>query len=257
VPTAYFRFYAELNAFLSPPHRQRLFDVECARDASAKHMIEALGVPHTQVELILANGTPVDFSYRLRSGDWLSVYPYFSSPAIAPVPGSLRSRSDLTDLRFIADSHLGKLARDLRMLGFDVLYRNDFSDAEIAAVAAGEGRVVLTRDRDLLIRKSIARGCYLHATAVEDQLREVIRRYRLNGKGRPLTRCLRCNRLLEEVDKAAVERRLPQRSAASSERFFVCGACDKVYWEGSHTARMRARVLDLLDKAYTSPHHKK
>lgn len=149
--TAQFRFYAELNDILAPMHRQRSFSRSCSRDASVKHMIEALGVPHTEVERINVNGESVDFSYRLCDGDSVSIYPAFGMIDMDPtVP--LRPPVQAIG-RFIADAHLGQLAKHLRMLGFDVLYRNDFSDAEVAHIAATEDRIVLTRDRDLLIRR--------------------------------------------------------------------------------------------------------
>lgn len=247
VTTASFRFYAELNTFLAPQWRQSLFSVPCARDATVKHMIEALGVPHTEVELILVNASPADFTYRIADGDSISVFPYF---ATLELDGASSLRGVGENL-FIADSHLGKLARDLRMLGFDVLYRNDFSDNEIAEMALAEGRIVLTRDRDLLIRKSIERGCYMYAKRPADQLREVLRRYCLSEEARPLSRCLGCNALLVAVDKSRILHRLPPRSGALAERFFICQGCQQVFWDGSHTTRMRARVWELLNKSYT------
>ncbi|HEV2609051.1 MAG TPA: DUF5615 family PIN-like protein, partial [Noviherbaspirillum sp.] len=151
--SAEFRFYAELNQFLAPACRQRSCIRTFPQGATVKHMIEALGVPHTEVELILVNGDPVDFSYRLADRDRVSVYPCFSNVDVAPL-ARLRAPNEEAP-RFIADAHLGQLAKSLRMLGFDVLYRNDFGDLEVAAIAAEENRIVLTRDRDLLIRKDI------------------------------------------------------------------------------------------------------
>lgn len=244
---AHFRFYAELNNFLAPAHRQRTFSHPCSRDATVKHMIEALGVPHTEVALICVDGMAVDFSHRLQDGERVSVYPTFSSMDIGlalrlrpdpPVPG-----------RFIADAHLGQLAKDLRMLGFDVLYRNDYSDAEVARIAAGEERIVLTRDRDLLIRKEIVLGCYLHALDTEGQMAEVIVRFRLAPHVRAFSRCLTCNGQLRAVAKQDVAHRIPQHSRQFYEHFFECAECAHVYWDGSHVARMRVRVEQMLRNA--------
>lgn len=241
---AFFRFYAELNVFLKPPYRQRMFDYPCSLDASVKHMIEALGVPHTEVDLILVNQQAVDFSYRLQHQDRISVYPWFANPGWRTgLPGSLQPSGNAL---FIADAHLGKLARDLRMLGFDVLYRNDFADADVVHIATQENRIVLTRDRDLLIRKAIERGCYLYATSPSAQLHQVIARYQLADRITPLSRCLNCNGLLCAVDRQAVLHRLPARSSACSRHFFICAGCEQVYWDGSHTARMRKRVAEML-----------
>lgn len=244
---AYFHFHAELNNFLAPPLRQRSFSRRCSRDASVKHMIEALGVPHTEVELIVVNGASVDFSYRLCDGDRVGVYPCAGSTG---VPGPVLLRPQAPGVaRFIADAHLGQLAKRLRMLGFDVLYRNDYSDAEVARIAASEERIVLTRDRDLLIRKEITRGCYLHAVAGDAQLTEVVNRFGLAQRVRAFSRCLTCNGVLRSVEKAAVVQRVPQHSRQAYERFYECQDCAQVYWEGSHVARMRLRVEQALRAA--------
>lgn len=242
--TALFRFYAELNDFLVPAQRQRAFRHPCSRDATVKHMIEALGVPHTEIDLICVDGVPVDFSHRLQDGERVGVYPTFSS---IDVSTTLRLRPPLVvPMRFVADAHLGQLAKNLRMLGFDVLYRNDYSDSEVARIAAGDDRIVLTRDRDLLIRKEIVHGSYLHAVAGDAQLMEVVERFRLVKSARAFSRCLTCNGELRRVDKEEVGHRVPKHSHEFYERFFECQDCSQVYWEGSHVARMRARLARVL-----------
>jgi uncharacterized protein with PIN domain len=242
---AHFRFYAELNQFLAPCYRQQTFSHMVARDASVKHAIEALGVPHTEVELILVNGDSVDFAWRVQEGDRVAVYPHFSLLDIGAF-AKLREPTN-GDERFIADSHLGQLAKNLRMLGFDVLYRNDFSDAEVARIAANDERIVLTRDRDLLIRKEIVRGCYVHAVRCEEQLLEVLLRFGLRACARVFSRCLSCNGVLRVVEKSAVAHRVPMHSRRFYERFFECELCAQVYWEGSHVIHMRQRVAQILD----------
>lgn len=241
---AWFRFYAELNVFVAPPCRQRLFERTCSKDASVKHMIEVFGVPHTEVALILVNGEPVDFSYRLSDQDCVSVYPGFLSlGGDTPSPMLLQPAGRPA---FVADAHMGRLARDLRMLGFDVLYRNDFSDDEIVRLAVEEERIVLTRDRDLLMRKPISRGAYLYSTDSDTQMLEIMRRYRLAEKAKPLSRCLDCNGILETVSGETVAQQVPARSAAFHDHFQRCKACGHVYWEGSHVTRMRRRIDSLL-----------
>lgn len=207
-------------------------------------MIEALGVPHTEVDLILVDGASVDFSHRLREGERISVYPAFHNIDVTPL-ARLRPTPSGID-RFIADAHLGQLARNLRMLGFDVLYRNDYSDAEVARIAAEEGRIVLTRDRDLLIRKEIVRGCYLHSVACDAQMAEVLSRFRLAATVNAFSRCLNCNGLLQSVSKSDVQERVPDHSRKAFDRFYECQGCAQVYWEGSHVARMRQRVARML-----------
>ncbi|MHB1402647.1 MAG: Mut7-C RNAse domain-containing protein [Thiobacillus sp.] len=239
--TATFRFYEELNDFLAPDRRKQEFTVPYARAATTKHMIEALGVPHTEVELILVNGESVDFNRQIEDGDRVAVYPRFEAMDVTPL---LRVREQpLREPRFVADAHLGGLAHMLRMLGFDTLYDNHFHDDAIVAIAARDGRIVLTRDRELLKRRAVTHGCYVHALKSEQQLREVVERLDLARGARPFTLCLHCNAPLRAVDKASVLDRLPPKVREHYERFSTCDGCGRVYWEGSHWRNMR-RVLD-------------
>jgi hypothetical protein len=241
--TATFRFYEELNDFLAPNRRKREFTVPCARAATTKHMIEALGVPHTEVELILVNGESVDFSRQLEDGDRVAVYPRFETLDVTPL---LRLRDyPLREPRFVADAHLGGLAHMLRMLGFDTLYDNHFADDVIVVVAQQDHRIVLTRDRELLKRRNVTHGCYVHALTSEAQLREIVERLDLARSARPLTLCLHCNMPLRPVDKTSVLDRLPPKVREYYERFSTCDTCGRVYWEGSHWRNMR-RMLDGL-----------
>lgn len=245
--TATFRFYEELNDFLAPERRKREFAAPCARAATAKHMIEVLGVPHTEVELVLVNGASVGFDHRLRDGDRVAVYPKFEALDVTPL---LRVRErPLRTLAFVADAHLGGLAHLLRMTGFDTLYDNHFRDDAIEAIAAREGRIVLTRDRELLKRRSITHGCYVRALRPAEQLREVFARLDLAGSARPFTLCLSCNAPLHGIDKARVQDRLPPSVRARHDRFTTCDRCGRVFWEGSHWQRMRALVDELAPRA--------
>jgi uncharacterized protein with PIN domain len=242
---AMFRFYEELNDFLPRARRKRGFEYRCARAATVKNAIEALGVPHTEVELILANGESVDFAYLVHDGDRISVYPKFETFDIGPL---LKVREQpLRRLRFVADAHLGGLARLLRVLGFDTVFRNDLRDEEIRAIAHCEARVVLTRDRELLKCRSITHGCFVHALRPHQQLREVVERLQLASSVKPFTLCLHCNLPLASIQAEAIRERLPPRVAAVHERFQWCEGCDRVYWEGSHWRRMR----EMLDAGLT------
>jgi uncharacterized protein len=241
--TATFRFYEELNDFLAPDRRRRAFTCACARAATTKHMIEALGVPHTEVELVLVNGESVGFSRTLVDGDRVAVYPKFESLDITPL---LRVRErPLRVIRFVADAHLGGLAHLLRMTGFDTLYDNRFRDDEIEHLAQVEQRIVLTRDRELLKRRTITHGCYVRALRSEAQLREVFGRLDLSRSARPFTRCLSCNAPLQPVDKAQVQARLPEQVRVRHERFSICPGCARIFWEGTHWQHMRELVNAL------------
>ncbi|MFZ2853602.1 MAG: Mut7-C RNAse domain-containing protein [Rhodocyclaceae bacterium] len=244
---ASFRFYAELNDFIARARRQREFEHACAGDASVKHAIEALGVPHTEVELILVNGVSVGFARRLRHGDRVSVYPKFEALDIGPLL-RLRARP-LRVTRFVADAHLGGLARLLRMAGFDTLYDNRFDDTEIERIAGRDGRIVLSRDRELLKRRGIDHGCYVHALKPAAQLDEILVRLDLAGSVQPLALCLECNAPLRPVDKALVLDALPPGVRERQQRFSTCGVCRRVFWEGSHWRHMRERLAAAVAAA--------
>ena len=241
---ATFRFYEELNDFLAPERRKREFQCTCARAATTKHMIEALGVPHTEVELILVNGESVGFDRLLRDGDRVAVYPKFEALDVSPL---LRVRNrPLRALHFVADAHLGGLAHLLRMSGFDTLYDNHFHDNDIVAIAVRDGRIVLTRDRELLKRRDITHGCYVRALKPAQQLREIFERLDLARSARPLTLCLHCNAPLRDIDKAQVLEQLPPSVRERYDRFTTCDVCRRVFWEGSHWRHMRALLDELM-----------
>ncbi len=247
--TATFRFYEELNDFLAPERRGREFACGCARAATVKHMIEALDVPHTEVELVLVNGESVGFDRLLQDGDRVAVYPKFEALDVTPL---LRVREHtLRTIRFVADAHLGGLAHRLRLFGFDTLYDNGFRDEEVERLARIEQRIVLTRDRQLLKRRGITHGCYVRAQDPEQQLRELFDRLDLARASRPFTRCLRCNGTLRPVDKEHVAAAVPPTVAERYRRFAACDGCSRVFWEGSHWRRMRDRVDALLAASAT------
>jgi len=247
---AEFRFYAELNDFLGAQQAgERVTTYAYRGHPSVKDAIEALGVPHTEVDLILANGEAVDFDYHLRPGDRIVVYPVFESLDISPLV-RLRERP-LRRTAFVLDVHLGKLARLLRMLGLDTCYRNDFEDEEIVALAGQEGRIILTRDRGLLMRSAVTHGYWLRSTAPVAQARKVVRRFDLREQVQPFTRCLRCNGTLEAVPAEAVRDRVPPQAAAwCAERgiceYHRCTRCGQVYWPGTHYERMQRTVARIL-----------
>jgi uncharacterized protein with PIN domain len=241
---AHFRFYAELNDFLPTGRRQRTFVYSFELSGSVKDMIESLGVPHTEVDLILVNGQSVDFSYLVQDGDRVSVYPVFEAIDISPM---LRVRPEpLRESRFVLDVHLGQLAVYLRMLGFDTLYRNDYADEELARISSQENRILLTRDRGLLKRNIVTHGYCLRTTNPREQLVEVLRRFDLFSAIQPFQRCLHCNSPLQTVDKEEISHRLSPQTQQYYNHFRHCPACDRVYWRGSHFKRMQQFVESVL-----------
>ena len=232
---ATFTFINELNDFLPHNRKNTPFILEFAPHQSLKHLIESLGVPHTEFGQVLVNEQAVDASIRLQDGDQVTVY-----PADSPLEG---------EPCFILDNHLGQLATYLRMLGFDCLYRNDYQDDELARVAIDEERVLLTRDRRLLMRKAIRRGYCIHQIDPRLQAAEVLRRFKLVGQVKPFQRCLRCNNPLQVVQKQEIIERLEPLTKKYYEEFRLCPACNQIYWKGSHFEHMQAMILEMQAQA--------
>ena len=239
---AYFRFYGSLNDFLSSNRKQQEFMYQVKGNPAIKDTIEALGVPHPEVELILANGQSVDFSYCLQDGDRFSVYPHFTSLSLGS-RSLLRPHLWLT--RFVVDVHLGKLATYLRLLGFDTWYRYDCDDAELAAISDSEQRILLTRDRGLLKRRIVTYGYWVRALAPIEQSREVLQRFALRSKIQPFRRCLRCNGDLVSVELDEVSARLPAKTRQYYNEFYLCQRCQQVYWKGAHYSDLQQLVEQL------------
>lgn len=242
--TAEFRFYGELNDFLPPSQRRRTVDYRFRGHPGIKDPIEVFGVPHTEVELIIVNGQPVAFEYQLQAKDRVAVYPVFKNLDTRSLIG-LRTVIDVP-LRFVLDVNLGKLAKRLRLLGFDSLYRNDYRDADVADIAVKERRIVLTRDRRLLFAKRITHGYWVRAVMVEHQVDEVLRRFDLYGAIQPFARCLLCNGVLAPVAKADILHRLQPKTRLYYEEFYCCSDCRQIYWEGSHVDNIRQRFSTFL-----------
>ncbi len=243
-PCAKFRFYAELNDYLPENRVKQTFEKEFDPHASIKHIIESMGIPHTEVDLILVNGEPVDFSRQLIDSDMVSIYPVFESFDISPV-NRLRPEP-LREPRFILDTHLGKLASYLRMLGFDTLYTNQAEDQDLAEISHREHRILLTRDRGLLMRSIVTHGHLVNETNPKKQLMEVIQRFHLINEIHPFRRCLTCNGLLRNVQKDAILDHLQPHTRLYFEHFFQCEQCGKIYWQGSHHKRMVDFIEEIL-----------
>ncbi|MBI4389353.1 MAG: Mut7-C ubiquitin/RNAse domain-containing protein [Nitrospinae bacterium] len=247
MPTVHLRFYEELNDFLPAEIRKKGLSRPFDAGATAGEVISGLGVPLDRIDLLLVNGEPADFSRKLLDNDRVGVYPVFESLDIgsaARLPGR-----PLRNLRFAADVHLGKLARKLRLLGFDCLYRNDSSGDGLIAVMKSEGRVILTRDQRLLERKAVSRGYCVRSELPGDQVLEVVRRFDLPNAIRPFTLCLECNLPLAEVEKKEIAESLPPLVRRDFEKFYQCPGCRRNYWQGSHFDGMRKFVDDVKRKS--------
>ena len=240
------RFYAQLSDFLPAARRGRSFAHGFSGTPSVKDVIESLGVPHTEVDWILVDGRPVGFDHRLADGERLSVYPRFMA---IELPTAQRLQPEPLDPpRFVLDTHLGRLAAYLRLLGHDTLYLHAADDAELARVSRDADRTLLTRDRGLLKRNMVVRAYWVRAESPVEQIVEVARRFDLASSAAPFSRCLRCNTPVVRVDKTRVLPRLEPKTRRYFDEFGHCPTCDRVYWHGSHYARMRALVDEILDR---------
>ena len=243
---ALFTFYGKLNDFLSKKDRYSRITYSFKATPALKDAIEAIGVPHVEVEWLLVNGVPARLSAPLQPGDEVEVYPLDTPPAhLHPLP--LRDYN-LAPRSFVLDTHLGALARRLRLLGVDTYHHPTFDDRTIAHIAHTQSRIVLTRDISLLKQKIIEWGYWLRSQQPEEQLMEVIRRYALASSFRPFTRCLSCNGTIHPVEKETVVEHLPQDTRDYFHEFYQCSACSKVYWKGSHFDRMVQFIEDLKEK---------
>jgi uncharacterized protein len=230
--TAYFHFRGRLKDFLARDQRDQVIAIEFQERQSIKHLAESLGVPHPEIGPVQINGQEGTLSTITQDGDRVEVHPVPNGCPVEP--------------RFVLDNHLGRLTAYLRMLGFDCLYRNNYDDEELAETAQSEERILLSRDRRLLMRKSVAYGYCLRSLDSLEQLTEVIRRFDLASRVAPFHRCLRCNHLLEPVTKESVIDRLEPLTKLYFDEFQICPACQQIYWKGSHYEKMLKLIEQII-----------
>lgn len=241
---AYLTFHGDLNDLLAPDLRGQTVPYPLDDGVSVKHAIEALGVPHPEIELIRVDGAAVGFDYQLREDDTVDVYPATALPPDGP-RGTLRPPWP-RPARFVLDTHLGRLAAYLRAFGFDALYRNDADDVDLAAIAAAESRILLSRDRGLLKRKAVIYGYCVRDTDPRQQITDVLQRFASRDEIRLWQRCLHCNGELVEVDKAAIYDRLEPKTQRYYDDYSRCTDCGQIYWRGSHVDAMLPLVEEVL-----------
>ena len=245
MPKATFRFYEELNDFL-PKHRRKTdFEATFKGKRSIKDMIEALGVPHTEIDLILVNGNSVDFNYILQDEDRVSVYPVFESLNITNVT-RLR-KIPLRRNKFIADINLGDIVKYMRILGLDLYYDPLLSTREIVEISKRENRIILTKSRKLLKFKEVSHGIFIRPGTTEEQIRRIIDYLDIKDNIKPFSRCLGCNTLLNIVPKEKILDRIPPKTKEFCDEYVHCTSCDKIYWKGTHFKNMKKVLSQILD----------
>jgi uncharacterized protein len=244
---ARFHFHDDLNDFMPAERKDISFSYSFQGPQSVKHLIESLGVPHTEVGHILVNEAPAGFDYLPQDGDTIQVFPFFNTHGDNP---ELSRSFPPGERRFLLDNHLGRLAYYLRMLGMDCLYRNDFQDDDLALIASQGERILLTRDRRLLMRNAVIYGYWVRHKTPHLQLVEVMRRYALAGNIIPFRRCMRCNGILQPAKKEDVLPRLLPLTKKYFEEFHICPDCKQVYWKGSHYERMTMLIEQALNDAF-------
>lgn len=240
---AYFRFYEELNDFLPAARKKKEFSYSFDGNPSVKDLIESLGIPHPEIDLILANGKSVDFRYKPGNGDHISVYPVFESLDITPVT-HLRKKP-LRIVKFISDVHLGKLVKYLRLLGFDTYFDTNKTDNEIIDISLSEKRIILTRDRQLLKNNRVTHGYWIRSSDPGEQIREVVKRLDLRNIFQPFTRCMECNGILANIKKEEIYDLLQPGTRANYDDFMRCRDCNHIYWKGSHYDKMKKTIENI------------
>lgn len=239
-----FHFFGRLSTLLAGASEDTVITYRFSGSPAIKDSIEAMGLPHTEVDLILVADRSVGFDYRLQADDQVEVFPFGLAPELE---GNVHLSPQLQDHPvFILDVHLGKLARRLRMLGFDCRDRNDYADAQLIELALAEGLIILTRDRGLLKHARVDQGYLVVPDKVNEQVLDVLERYQLREKIRPLCRCPRCNGLLQLVAKSDVIGRLQPKTARYYQTFRQCRSCRQLYWQGSHYVKIERWIRELL-----------
>jgi hypothetical protein len=239
--TVRLNLHGDLDFFLRSGARGRTIERSLSEKTSVKDVIESCGVPHPEVDLIVVNGQPVDFHYAIASDANVELYPV----AVSSQNFKDKRLQISGNSRFVVDGHLGKLARDLRLLGFDVAYDSQAEDRQLLGIMEREDRALLTRDRRLLMHAVVKTGYCPRSQNPDEQTVEVIRRFNFLGSLAPFTRCLRCNAPLRKVSKAEIIESLEPLTKIYYKQFRRCTGCGQIYWAGSHFSKLQRRLEQI------------
>jgi len=239
-------FHGDLHVFLgSRVASDAVFERRLTEKTSIKDVIESCGVPHPEVDLILVDKQPVGFNQTLANEAKVEVFPVQSRDTI-----HTDKRLQTTDIsRFVADGHLGRLTRNLRLLGFDVAYDQTADDRQLLEVMVRENRALLTRDRRLLMHAIVQHGYCPRSQKANEQTIEVVRRFDLSRLIAPFTRCMRCNASLQQTAKAEIIDKLEPLTKIYYDQFRRCPGCNQIYWSGSHFLKLQKRIEEIRSRA--------
>jgi len=240
---AFFYFFGSLNDFLPEEKKGQKFVYHFKGIASVKNLIEAIGVPHSEIRKITNNNRKKFFNYTVKDNDLIRIYPY--NYGINKFILSLSSVFINCKIKFIIDVHLGKLGKYLKICGFDVLYNWKWDDNDIIKYANRDNRIILTHDAGLLKNKKVNKGYWTRSQNPDEQIVEVIDRYHLSGKIKPLKRCLHCNNLLVKTSKTEIKNKVPFMIFNKYRQFLCCHKCDNIYWKGPHYDSMKAFIKKI------------
>ncbi len=235
------RFHGDLDFFLRAEVRGRTVERSLSEKTSVKDVIESCGVPHPEVDTILVNGRAVSFQQTVAEDAEVDVFP-INDVSTLRIQQPLQT---VGNMRFVADGHLGRLTRNLRLLGLDIAYNRNADDRELLNLMVRENRTLLTRDRRLLMHAIVRHGYFPRSQNAEEQTIEVVGRFRLLDLIAPFTRCLRCNALLEPVTKPEVIDKLEPLTKIYYRQFRRCRGCGQIYWKGSHFEKLKRRIRTI------------
>ncbi|MEN8199960.1 MAG: Mut7-C RNAse domain-containing protein [Thermodesulfobacteriota bacterium] len=218
----------------------RRVDYPLTRRASIKDIVESVNIPHTEVGTISSNNREITFDQIPRPGERYRINSV--PPGTDVTRPTLLRPLPLSEVSFLVDINVGRLAHLLRMAGFDTLYSPELVEAELAELALTEKRIVLSRNRDLLQRRYIHWGRLIRSQQPEEQLREVITLYGIAKSIVPFSRCMQCNTVLVPVEKSAVLHLLEPLTRKYYRKFTRCSGCGRIYWPGSHHRKMEESI---------------
>ena len=242
--TAHIHLHQPLQELLRSRIRGSLQPIEFKGHQTIKHLVESMGIPHTEIGMLQVMESRIGLGYLVKSGDVVHVYP--ATPVQDHLSGIFKDGQMVIPPHFILDNHLGKLAGDLRMLGFDAGYSNQYQDQELAEAAIAQKRILLTRDRQLLMRKFIQYGYLVRSLNPDEQLLEILQRFNLSAGINLFQRCMRCNQILKPVKKKEIQHRLESLTKKYFFEFKICPGCQRVYWPGSHIEKMEKRLAGFM-----------